>query len=153
MVFVPVGLAVALALRDGERRAHRGFAATPTLRRALGSGSDDEEADFAALNAAGVAALDGLAEPRRLVLAVDVDESQVSDRRTDLGEVEVRDVGWPQVQALFADEEPAAAAVVPAAAAASGVPLHEAFDLPAVIELTDGYDLLWFAPDELDALR
>ena len=133
MVFVPVAPTVALALRDGERLSAGGFAATPTLRRALGSGSDDEEADFVALNTAGVAALDGLAGVRRLVLAVDVDEQQVTDRRTDLGEVEVRDLGWRQVQALFADEEPAGPALAAAAAAASGVPLGEAFELPAVV--------------------
>jgi hypothetical protein len=67
--------------------------------------------------------------------------------------VEVRDLGWRQVQALFADEESAAAAVRAAASAAAGVAVEAAFDLPAVVELTDTFDLLWYAPEELDGLR
>ena len=154
MVFVPVAMAAALALRAGEPvPPARGFAATPSLRRALGPGTDDEEADFAVLSAAGVAVLDGLVGSRRLVLAAEVPEGHVSDRGGDLGEVEVRDLGWRQVQALFADEESAAAAVRAAASAAAGVAVEAAFDLPAVVELTDTFDLLWYAPEELDGLR
>ena len=154
MVFVPIALPSALALRDGEALPpRRAFAATSSLRRALGAATDDEEADFAVLDTAGVAALDGLAGARRLVLAVEVSDDQVDDRRTDLGDVEVRDVRWRQVQALFADEESAGPAVVAAASASSGVPLTSAFDLPAVVQLTEGHDLLWYAPEELDGLR
>jgi hypothetical protein len=65
----------------------------------------------------------------------------------------VRDLAWQQVRALFADEESAAAAVEAAASAAAGVGLDAAFDLPAVVALSDTFDLLWYAPEELDGLR
>ena len=153
MVFVPVPVADAVALRDGTPTApQRAFAATPSLRRALQT-ADDEEAEFAALDAAGVAALDGLAGSRRLVLAAEVGEAQVRDLTTDLGEVQVERLVWDQVRSLFCDEEVAAEAVRAAADAAAGVPAADAFDLPAVVALGERHDLLWYAPEELDGLR
>jgi hypothetical protein len=153
MVYVPLALTKARALRDGESLDRlRGHAATPSLRRELAVAENDEEGDFAALNAAGVAALDGLAESRRVVLAADVAADQVADGHGGSGEVQVDRLTWPQVQSLFADEEAAGPAVVAAARAATGVPLGQAYDLPAVVALTDTHDLLWFAPAELDAL-
>jgi len=154
MVFVPFTPTSAVALRGGETRsADRAFTATPSLRRTLGRASDDEEADFAALSIAGAAALGEMTGVRRLVLAAEVADNQVVDRRTELGEVEVRELRWGQVQALFSDEESAGPAVARAAAAAAGVPLAAALELPAVTELSEGYDLLWYAPEELDGLR
>jgi uncharacterized protein DUF6912 len=154
MVFVPLPVASASTLRGGTAATPcRGFAATPSLRRALGAASDEDEAGFAALDAAGVAALDGLRGSRRLVLAADVDPAQVRDRGTELGEVEVADLSWAQVRSLFADEEVAAPLVTAAADAARGVTLPVAFDLTAVTELRDSHDLLWYAPEELDGLR
>ena len=153
MVYVPFSLARARALRAGEPLdLVHGHATTPSLRRELAVAENDEEGDFAALNAAGVAALDGLAEARRLVLAADVGAGQVVDGHGSSGEVQVVGLAWPQVQSLFADEEAAGPAVVAAARAATGVPLGQAYDLPAVVALTDTQDLLWFAPAELDAL-
>lgn len=153
MVYVPLALARARALRGGQPLATvPGHAATPSLRRALDLAADDEEGDYAALNAAGVAALAGLTGARRLVLAAEVGDAQVGDRRGSSGEVEVSDLTWAQVRSLFADEEVAGPVVTAAARAAAGVDLAEAYGLDAVVALTDGYDLLWFAPDELDAL-
>lgn len=154
MVYVPLALAQAQALRDGHPLDRvRGHAATPTLRRELAVAEGDEEGDFAALNAAGVAALAGLAGSRRLVLAADVGAGQVVDGHGSSGEVQVENLTWSQVQSLFADEEAAGPAVAAAAGAAEGVKLEQAYDLAAVVALTDTYDLLWFAPAELDALR
>jgi hypothetical protein len=154
MVFVPLPVASASSLRGAAVAAsYRAFAATPSLRRALGPTSDEDEAGFAALDAAGVAALDGLEGSRRLVLAAEVEPAQVQDSATELGEVAVRDLAWGQVQSLFADEEVAAPLVAAAAAVATGVVLPAAFDLPAVTELRDSHDLLWYAPEELDGLR
>ena len=153
MVYVPLALGQARALRDGEPLDRLpGHAATPSLRRELAVAEDDEEGDFAALNAAGVAALDGLAGSRRLVLAADVGPAQVTDGHRRSGEVQVDGLTWPQVQSLFADEDAAGSAVVAAAVAATGMDLDQAYDLPAVVALTDTHDLLWFAPAELDAL-
>ena len=153
MVYVPLTPAQARSLRAGEALTRlAAHAATPSLRRALDLAPDDEEGDYAALNAAGVAALDGLADGRRLVLAADVGDAQVSDGRGTSGEVAVADLVWAQVRSLFADEEVAAPAVRAAAEAARGVALAQAYDLPAVAALADAHDLLWFAPEELDAL-
>ncbi len=153
MVYVPLPASRVRALRDGEPLARvAGHAATPSLRAALDLAPGDEEGDYAALNAAGVAALAGLPGPRRLVLAAEVADPQVADGRGSSGEVEVTDLRWGQVRSLFADEEVAASAVTAAAAAAAGVALDEAYGLPAVVALTEGHDLLWFAPEELDAL-
>jgi hypothetical protein len=54
------------------------------------------------------------------------------------------------VQSLFADEPEAAAAVAAARAAVEGQTLSGALDRDEVAELLDSYDLLWFAPEELD---
>lgn len=154
MVYVPLPLPRARRLRVGEPLAAvPGHAATASLRRALGLGTDDEEGDYAALNAAGVAALDGLLGSRRLVLAAEVGDAQVTDRGGTSGEVDVAGLAWTQVRSLFADEEVAAPAVTEAARAATGVALAEAYDLPAVAALVDAHDLLWFSPEELDALE
>lgn len=153
MVFVPAPPAAAVSMRDGQGLAAvRGFAATPSLRATLGTDAGEEEADYAALSAAGVAALEGLDSSWRLVLAVDADPDQVVDGCTGLGEVRVAGLRWQQVQALFADEREAAASVRTAAAAAAGVPLDGLLGLPAVAELGDRHDLLWYAVDELDDL-
>ena len=66
-----------------------GCAATDSLIAALGPGSSTEEAEFAALSNAGVLALMHTAESPRLVLAAEVADDQVTDHRTDLGEVDV----------------------------------------------------------------
>lgn len=164
MVFVPVSLASARALRSGQQPgALRGFAVTPALVQALGADLSEEEADFAALSTAGLAALtgpdrlDGRDRGRRLVLAAEVGADQVTDLGGEQGEVWVAGLGWGQVSALFADEDVAgdtvrAAAVEAAAAAAAGVEPAEALSGPAVATLSDTYDLLWYAPEELDAL-
>lgn len=153
MVFVPLPFDAAVALRGGSAvEGARGFSATPALRAALGADVSEEEADYAALNAAGVAALAGLVGSRRLVVAVEVTPDAVTDHGTGLGDVTVDRLRWSQVQALFADEESAAAAVTAAAAGAGGVRVADALALPAVAALTDRYDLLWFAPEELDGL-
>ena len=153
MVFVPTTPASARALRSGEQPGRlRGFAATPSLVRALGPDLSDEEADFAALDAAGLAALQGPLTDRRLVLAVDVATNRVSDGRGEPGEVHVDGLVWSQVSALFADEGAAVDAVRAAATEVAAAPPDDALSGRAVAALSDTYDLLWYAPDELDAL-
>lgn len=153
MVFVPVALASARARRSGEHAGElRGFAVTPSLVQALGPDLSDEEADFAALSTAGLAALEGLDGGRRLVLAAEVAANQVTDRSNELGEVGVAGLDWSQVAALFADEDAAADAVRAAAAEATGSAPVEVLSRPAVVTLSNTYDLLWYAPEELDAL-
>src|SRR5215208_4227846 len=72
------------------------------------------------------------------------------------GEVTLSALSWAQVQALFVAEPEAAEAARKARRAlaerAGDVTLVAALQLPEVGELLEGYDLLWFAPDELDHL-
>ena len=64
----------------------------------------------------------------------------------------VRDLGWAQVRALFVDEPAAVPAVARARAALGGSSLADALSVPEVTALVDDFDLLWFAPEELDDL-
>jgi hypothetical protein len=153
MVFVPVSRADAVALRGGADLGVRaGCAVTPGLVAALGGDTSDEEREFAALSTAGVLALLSTDEGCRLVLAAGVDPGQVSEAAGGEGEVGVRDLRWDQVRALFADEPAAETLVAAAQTAVKGLDLGAALEVPAVVELLDGADLLWFDPAELDQL-
>jgi hypothetical protein len=154
MVYVPMSYDAALELRAGhDPGPSRGCAVTSSLALALGPNTSTDEADFAALSNAGVLALTVGSDPQRLVLAIDVDPTQISDQQTASGEVEVRGLGWRQVQSLFTDEPPAIEAVAAARhAAEASVGLAEALSTPSVGQLLDTHDLLWFAVAELDQL-
>lgn len=148
-VFVPLTFAAARELRStGSAADVVGYADGPVLRTWLGGpGLDDEEADYVALNNAGVAALLLDDSSARLVLAVDQDV--VSG---ELGAVWLPRVAWADVRSLFADEAEASAAVAKAGAAVTGLELAAALATPEVEQLLNGYDLLWYSPDELDVL-
>jgi hypothetical protein len=150
-VFVPLTLAAVQQLEtSGSARDLVGYAAGPALRNWLGeAGLDDEEADYVALNHAGIAALtlDDTA-PTRIVLAVDRD---VADG-DELGAVTVAHLEWAEVRSLFADEASAAAVVLSARSAVRGLELAAALADPAVDRLQESYDLLWYAPEELGGL-
>lgn len=148
-VFVPLTLGAARQLRStGSATDLVGYADGPALRSWLGGTRlDDEEADYVALNHAGVAALllDGASV--RLVVAVDQEIAG-----GELGAVRLSRVAWSDVRSLFADEAEAAAAVAKARSAVNGLELAAALPLPEVEQLLDTHDLLWYAPEELDAL-
>jgi hypothetical protein len=95
-------------------------------------------------------------EPRRLVLAAEVESEQITPTEDAAGEVTLSSLSWAQVQALFVAEPEAAEAVRKARRAvverAGDVTLAAALQLPEIGELLEGFDLLWFAPDELDHL-
>jgi hypothetical protein len=163
LAFVPVLADEAQALRDGRDIASRpACAPTDNLVAALEvdptePGAADEEAEFAALSYAGVLGLFQGTGPVRLVLAADVQPSQLSnDDHNTYGVLTVSELRWSQVRALFTDEPEAAHAVLRArsalAEAGGATDLDAALALPAVAELMHGYDLLWFAPAELDQL-
>lgn len=148
-VFVPLTLAAARELRStGSASDLLGYADGPALRRWLGGTRlDDEEADYVALNHAGVAALLLEGASPRLVLAVDLGLAGADD----LGAAPVPEVRWADVRSLFADEASAADAVRTARQAVRGLDLGAALAITAVIDLQDSYDLLWYAPEELDS--
>jgi hypothetical protein len=153
MVFVPMTRDEAVALRSGAGANHyQGCAATPSLAASMEPDSVIEEVEYAALSNAGVLALALKPDVPRLVVAAEVREDQVTDLGRPDGEVEVRGLGWSQVQALFADEPEALEAVKLAGEAVAGQDLVAALAAPEVGPVLDSYDLLWFAPEELDQL-
>jgi hypothetical protein len=153
LVFVPLDRAEATALRAGaDLGARPGCAPTAGLADSLGPAAVAEEVEFAALNHAGVLALGAGSDPLRLVLAADVADDQVTDRGNELGEVTVGGLRWAQVQALFADESAAAPPVARARVQLAEVDPADAGAIEAVAALQGEFDLLWFAPDELDQL-
>ena len=150
-VFVPLTLAAARELRSsGSASELVGYADGPALRRWLGETRlDDEEAGYVALNHAGAAALllDGDSSTR-LVLAVGPGLGGTDG----LCAVSVPQVRWADVRSLFADEASAADAVRAARQEVGGLDLGAALAVAAVADLQDSYDLLWYAPEELDSL-
>jgi hypothetical protein len=157
IAFIPATMEQANAVRRGADSGHcRGCVVTPALLRALEPQTTTEEAEFAALSNAGVLALGVGSELSRLVLAADVEPTQITGLDDPSGEVTVSSLSWAQVQALFLDQPEAAEAVrrarLAVAEAAGEVTVAGALTLPEVGELLDGYDLLWFAPEELDHL-
>lgn len=119
---------------------------TPALRSAYGI-TDEEDAERVALLAASVAGL--AAYGLRLVAVAEATPASRPDADPDFGEVSVAVGGYGTVSALFVDEAGAAAA---AATAASGLPLAEAWEHPAVTRLLSDADLLWHGPGEWEAL-
>jgi hypothetical protein len=153
MIFVPMTRDEVDALRAGAGANHyRGCAATPSLVGSMDADTVREEAEFAALSNAGVLALVLKPNSPRLVVAAEVPEEKVTDLRQPQGEVEVHGLAWAQVRALFADEPDARETVMLAGNAVAGRGLTDALTAPEVAAVLDGYDLLWFAPEELDQL-
>jgi hypothetical protein len=144
----------AMDLRSGVAADHyRGCAATSTLVASLEAGTLIEEAEYAALGYAGVLALVLNPGSPRLVVAAEVQPGQLVDLCEPLGEVEVGGLGWTQVRALFADEPAAIEAASLASKGAAGQSLAAGLAAPEVRQILDNYDLLWFAPEELDQLQ
>jgi hypothetical protein len=153
MIFVPMTRDEIVSLRSGTGANHfRGCAATPSLIASMEAGTVLEEAEFAALSNAGVLALVLKPDSSRLVVAAEVPTEQITDLRRPQGEVEVHGLTWAQVRALFADEPEAREAVALAGKVVAGQSLVGALMAPAVVAVLDGFDLLWFAPEELDQL-
>lgn len=154
MVFVPMTRDEAVALRSGTAAdGYHGCAATPSLVAAMEADTLIEQAEYAALSYAGALALALKPTSPRLVAAAEVQADQLSDLGGPLGEVRVRELMWHQVRALFADEPGATEAARLASELVAGQSLAVALAVPEVGAVLDEYDLLWFAPDELDDLN
>jgi hypothetical protein len=155
MVFVPMTWDEANDLRSGiaADAPYRGCAATPSLVASLEADTLIEEAEYAALSYTSVLALVLKPGTPRLVIAAEVPPGQFTDLGEPLGEVELRGLIWAQVRALFADEPGAMEATRLASEAVAGQSLAAALAAPEVGLVLDRYDLLWFAPEELDQLQ
>jgi hypothetical protein len=153
MIFVPMTRDEAWALNSGTGTdRYLGCAATPGLTASMDSDTVVEEVEYVALNNAGVLALVLKPNLARLVVAAEVHDEQVSDLSQPHGEVEISGLTWAQVHALFADEPAALQAVKVAGQAVAGKSVATALAEPEVAAVLEDYDLLWFAPEELDQL-
>jgi hypothetical protein len=125
-----------------------GYTVTEGLREAFDV-ADSEEAEQVALLVASIAGL--AATGRRLVAVADGPAQPGHDADPDFGEVSVSALTYRSVTSLFADE-PGLALVAAAAAATAGLPLAQAWEHPAVLDLLSGADLLWHGAGEWDSL-
>ncbi|MEX5633628.1 MULTISPECIES: DUF6912 family protein [Parafrankia] len=160
-VYLPSTLTAARAvLRDRAVPAGTAFAVTPALREWY-SQSDTEEMEFVALQGAARACLrlldaDPQAPPRRFVFAADVDE-RIVRVRDDLerGAVEILEpVPLGLVRAVHTDD-PADTEAQDAVRAAVEAVLESDLgseDAAFVVDGAEGFELLWFATQELPDL-
>jgi hypothetical protein len=143
-VFLPSTLGVLPHLPDAAERAiapGEAFAATSALREEVGQ--DEEELEYAALQAAADASLelisaDPAAPRRRVVLAAEVAESEVGPGDPGADQAAVRltaGVAWSKVAAVHVDAPEAEPDV---AAALEGDP-----------RAADAHELLWYATQEV----
>ncbi|MFY9888281.1 MAG: hypothetical protein WAK71_08220 [Streptosporangiaceae bacterium] len=161
-VYLPSTLsAVAELLRAGtiEPAPVRGYAVTPALREWYSSG-DIEELEYVALMHAAreslrLLAADPAAPRRRVVLAAEVTDKQIAAAGTDFDEpalvrvtaaIRVRDVAAGHV-----DDTTAASQI---AAAVAALPAADAGDDDArfVVDGAEGFELQWYATQELGFL-
>jgi hypothetical protein len=136
----------------------RAFAVTPALREAYASG-DDEELEYVAMLAAARQSLrllndDPAAPRRRVVLAADVPETQVSWQAYDDDQAAVL-VAVPVTVAAIAsghvDELDAVADVTAAAGAVSAADAGDD-DASFAVDSAEAHELAWYATQELEYL-
>jgi len=152
--------ALAAALRAGEigPAPLAGFAVTPMLREWYASG-DLEELEYAAMAAAARASLrllaaGGGAPPRRVTLAVDVPDEQVTGGG-DTGDPAAVRIGAAvpvsRLASAHIDDEIAVADVRAAAAALAAADRGDD-DARFAVDGAEGHELLWYAAQELPYL-
>ena len=136
-----------------------GFAVTPALREWYASG-DLDELEYAALTVAARASLrllaaDDAAPPRRVTLAADVPDEQVSNGpdpdepgRWSRSPWRCRVAGLASAHV----DDPTAAADVRAAAAAVPAADRGDDDAKFTVDSAEGHELLWYAVQELPYL-
>ncbi len=150
MIFVGTTRAQLEAWRAGDETGAAGVAATAAMTTAHGYGpTETEDAEYAALQYAGVASL--LFGPRRWVAAAEV--RAVTDPGSPYGLVEVETLRWRDVQAFFTDETEAFTDVARLARSVVGRPVTEVLADAAVLDAAEDHDLLWYAPEELDRVE
>ena len=136
----------------------RAFAVTPALREAYASG-DDEELEYVAMLAAATQSLrllhaDPGAPRRRVVLAADVPDAQVSWRAYDDEPATVQVTGEVPVKAIAAGHVDDLAAMTDIAAAADAITAADAGDDDAsfTADSAEAHELAWYATQELEYL-
>lgn len=130
-------------------------AVTPALRESYAT-ADAEELEYVALMAAADSVLPLLAaspgEPsRRYVVACDVPDAAPDAEAGRSGVVLASPVPWRDVKAIHADD-PAAEPTIAAAAAAYAAAQAGDDDARFAVDEADGWDLMWFATQEVGDL-
>jgi hypothetical protein len=152
--------ALAQALKAGEigPAPLAGFAVTPALREWYASG-DLEELEYAALTVAARASLrllaaDDQAPPRRVALAAEVPDGQVSPGHDPDDPAAVQIIANVPVARLASAhiDDPQAAADVRAAVAALPAADRGDEDAKFLVDGAEGNELLWYAVQELPYL-
>jgi hypothetical protein len=154
-VYLPSTLTAArLVLADRVVPAGFAFAVTPAVREWYAQ-SDTEEMEYAALLAAARASLrlldaEASAPRRRVVFAADVDDAGLRVRDDlDRGVVELAaSVPLARVRAVHVDDADAEPAVAAAAESIIAADLGSD-DAAFVVDSAEGYELLWYATQEL----
>jgi hypothetical protein len=157
-VYLPSTLpALAGILRVGQVPSAPAYAVTPALREAYASG-DSEELEYVAFVAAARASLrllaaDPEAEPRRVVLAAEVYDDQVTwsgqISATDPALVTIRvPVPLSKLVSAHVDDHQASRDIQ---AAVDAVPAADAGDEDAAFQVdeAEGHELAWYATQEL----
>ena len=161
-VYLPATTSVLRNLVDEEvlHGPHTVFAVTPQLREFYelsDADADTEELEYAALLAAARASLrlidvDPLAARRRVVVAADVPDAQVSpidDADTDRGaarleaDIGVRDVASAHIDGADAEDDVRAAVNVVIEADLGSE------DAQFVVDQAEGHELAWYATQEI----
>ncbi|MCM3886756.1 hypothetical protein [Frankia sp. R82] len=161
-VYLPSTLAAARSVwESGEVPAGTGFAVTPALREWYAQSESEEELEYAVLHDAARASLRLLdadpAAPRlRLVFVAELADGAVRVRDDlDRGTVEIDfPVPWSSVEAVHVDDgsdEEVLAAVRDAADQILEADLGGT-DAAFTVDSAEGFELLWFAPQELPDL-
>jgi hypothetical protein len=134
------------------------FAVTPALREAYASG-DDEELEYVAMLAAAKQSLrllesDPGAPRRRVVLAADVSDAQVSWHAYDDDPAAVLVGSEIQVGAIASGHVDELDAVADVAAAAGAITAADAGDDDAcfAVDSAEAHELAWYATQELEYL-
>jgi hypothetical protein len=142
LVFLPIAASEMGVLSGEIAVADRvAYTVTPRLLDELGYGENEsEDAEYAALVLASVAAL--TAHGERLVVVAEVDPALVRPGDDpDNGQIVLTSCPASAVTAWFADEP--GTDVADAAAISKGLTIDQAWDLPQVQALLQEHDLLW----------
>lgn len=135
-----------------------GFAVTPALREAYASG-DDEELEYVAMLAAARQSLrllggDSAAPRRRVVLAADVPDAQVSWHAYDDEPAAVQVSAVVPLKAIASGHVDDLEAVPDVTAAADAIAAADAGDDDAsfTVDSAEAHELAWYATQELQYL-
>lgn len=152
------GLADVLAKGEAGPAPLPGFAVTPALREAYASG-DEEELEYVAMLAAARQSLrlldaDPGAPRRRVVLAADIADDQVSWRAYDADPAAVQVRAQVPLTAIASGHVDDLEAVPDVAAAAGAVAAADAGDDDAsfAVDCAEARELAWYATQELQYL-